>query len=333
MYSITTLSAGVGALVPQGLNTATTELATAPQATPIVLEGGVGLSTVCVELRARVESQVLPLMSTTHRVEAVVREASLAAAAANRGEDARSQVVMERSMYYLRVKEELLADARVRNGEAVRTPRGKAAHAALAQKAVRSALAAAELSSLRHRLEAQDAAAGGTGGRQVGEVARISAAYATQAALTRGQVPAVGRQRAAAASKEHSAHTLTLAAADVEGAVKIKGIGAWKRRDVMAELRYRKIDYGSDDVTTAELKTLLEAKCSIPGHPSHFRFEMPAAWRAACDAAAEIDTLSANAVKEKAAAASLDMSKGVKKADLVAQLVQLAMAVTVVESE
>ena len=316
--------------MPAGLSPAAAELAAAPQATPIALEaGGAGLSVACAELRLRVESQVLPLMSTTHRVEAVVREASLAAAAANRGEDARSQVVMERSMFFLRVKEELLADARARSGGAARTPRGKAAHAALAQKAVESALAEGELVGLRGRLKAQAAAAGGTGGRQGGEVARIAAAYAAQAALTRGEVQATGRQRAAAASKEPSAHTLTLAGADVEGAVKIRGMGAWRRRDVMAELRHRKISYGSGAVTMAELKALLEAKCSIAGHAAHFRFEMPAEWRAACDAAAGIEELGAKAVKDKAAAASLDVA-GAKKADLVALLVKAAMAVTVV---
>jgi len=97
----------------------------------------------------------------------------------------------------------------------------------------------------------------------------------------------------------------------------------------MAELRHRKISYGSGTVTMAELKALLESKCSIAGHAAHFRYEMPAEWRAACNAAAEIEELDAKAVKEKAAAASVDVA-GVKKADLVALLVKAAMAVTVV---
>jgi hypothetical protein len=316
------------ATVPVGLGAAVAELAAAPAAAPVALEEGVGLSDACAVLRQRIECQVLPLMSTTHRVEAVVREASFAAAAQCRGEAARSEVVVERSHFFLRVKEELRDAARGGGPGAVRTPRGKVVHAALAAKAAERALSEQELGALRRRLAAQQAAGGGTKERQQEEVGRVAAAYQQQAKLTRGEVEGSGRQRAAAQTKAPTEHTLTLVGADVDGAVKIRGTGAWQRRDVMAELRYRGIKYGGDDVKVAELKVLLEAKCSIAGHPAHFRFEMPQAWRDACDAAAAVEKLRNSEVKDAAAAAFIDTGSK-KKLELVAELVALKMAVTV----
>ena len=52
----------------------------------VFLQANTGLSEACGLLRRAFMLRVLPLMSTTHRVEAAVREAALAAAAANRGE-------------------------------------------------------------------------------------------------------------------------------------------------------------------------------------------------------------------------------------------------------
>jgi hypothetical protein len=73
------------------------EMAEAPPAEPVDLEGGIGLSGICTRLREALQTRMMPLLSSTQRVEAAVRESALAAQAANRGEEARSALIAERS--------------------------------------------------------------------------------------------------------------------------------------------------------------------------------------------------------------------------------------------
>ena len=63
----------------------------------------------------------VPMMSRTVQVEEGVREASFVAAAACRGEGARSEVAVERNHFWLRIKEELRAEKRTASGTVART--------------------------------------------------------------------------------------------------------------------------------------------------------------------------------------------------------------------
>ena len=112
--------------------------------------------------------------------------------------------------------------------------------------------------------------------------------------------------------------------------MKIRSSGVWRKRDVLAELRHRKISCGDSggSVTVGALKAILEQRCSIAGHPAHFKFEMPEAWRDACNRAAEIEKMGLNEVKAAAGRAGVVVGRK-KKAEIVAEVISREMAVTV----
>ena len=211
-------------------------------------------------------------MSTTHRVEAVIREASHAARASNRSEGACSEVVIERSMYWLNIREKLREEVAQKSA-----PRGKQVAVALAVKAMQRAVDKGELTALRVR--AQEAGASCTELRQQAAAKRESEAYLKQVKLTRAE----GGLRTAACDMAASEHSLTILGSGLSGTVKIKsaagyngpeGQGGFNARKVTAELRARDVAV-PDKASTGQLKVLLYKHCSLvaQGFPDHFRWE------------------------------------------------------------
>jgi len=292
---------------------AVAEMAEAEADEPVCLETGDVLTALLTALKCAIERQVLPLMSTTHRVEAAIRDAQLAAAAANRREAARSEVVMERSFFWLRVRAVLLQAARQIGKE--HAAKGKVRASALAVKALERADTAGELARQRLRVE-QDDSANCTQRRRDAAAAAAAAAYEKQAELV---VAGGGRQRAECGAKETSAHTLTIAAAGVEGAHQIKCKSGFNALKVRSELVFRKVVVPAE-ASNSELKVLLAANCAVPGFPKWFKFTMPMAQQNAHDEAHLCRSMNKTELQEKA------QRCGVDKKGLVADILKRVVA-------
>ena len=292
----------------------------------VFLQANTGLSEACGLLRRAFMLRVLPLMSTTHRVEAAVREAALAAAAANRGEGAASEVVCERNIW-LRVKQGV-REQRQKQQEAngKEKTRGSASSAEITAAAVGAALnehalTEGDLRVLRKRAQEEGTT---TDKRQHDYLDRMRASYEQQVQRTRS----ADSRRARAQDRPPSTHTLTIETAGLPGAQKIKlnkkdTEGGLNVEKAVAELQHRNVPIAtlgglSGPARKKEVQALLSKHCQLTGYPGFFKFSMPVQLQQAHDELAHVRRMKMDELKQKASDVTGDDSGS--KTELIARI-------------